>query len=324
MTTSEPTLEDAIAELRDEQGNLSKEMLSLFSDIFPHQLSALQKEWDNISTARRQEFVSSLKREHEVDTLLNFDRLARFLLGDEDSFVRASAIRLLIENEDNDMIPVYLDIAQNDSEIEPRAEAITALGEFILRGEMDEIAEIRLYKIEDVLIRLINSAEKTELRQRALEALGHSSRREVPTLIREAWERDLPMWKASAVFAMGRSCDQNWRDEVLQGLLDENDLVRLAAAKAAGELELGDARPIMLKMLEDERDEDVFRALIWSLSQIGGEDVREYMLSLLDQYEDDEETAIEYMEEALANLDFTEDLQDFDFLSYDEDDPLAE
>jgi hypothetical protein len=43
------------------------------------------------------------------------------------------------------------------------------------------------------------------------------------------------------------------------------------------------------------------------------------MLSLLDQYEDEDEAAIEYMEEALANLDFTEDLQDFDFLSYDED-----
>ena len=77
-------------------------------------------------------------------------------------------------------------------------------------------------------------------------------------------------------------------------------------------------------MLAEEEEDEVMGAVIWSLSQIGGEDVREYMLSLLDQYEDDEETAIEYMEEALANLDFTEDLQDFDFLSYDEDDPLAE
>jgi len=78
----------------------------------------------------------------------------------------------------------------------------------------------------------------------------------------------------------------------------------------------------MLKLLEEEHDEDVFRALIWSLSQIGGEDVREYFLSLLDRYEDDEEAEIEYLEEALANLDFVEDAQDFNFLNYDADEIL--
>jgi len=253
---------------------------------------------------------------------LCFDVLAKSLLQADDALVRASAIRLLSEYERSDVIPVFLDIAQNDPAIEPRAEAITMLGGFILRGELDEISKERLYDVEDVLLALVNSSEKAELRQRALESLGYSSRPEAMKLIREAWQRDIPMWKASAVFAMGRTYDQDWRDEVLHGMLDENEIVRLASVKAAGELELGDARPLLLKMLEDEKDEDVFRALIWSLSQIGGEDVREYMLSLLDQYEDDEEEAIAYMEEALANLDFTEDMQDFDFLSYDGDDPV--
>lgn len=322
MTTPEITFEDALTQLHDEKSEMSREMLAFFSDMTPRQLTALQSNWDKLTPIRKQDFVSKLKQLLEIDTLLSFDLLARTLLKDADPFVRAGAIRLLDEYERSDIIPDLLTIAQDDDAMTPRAEAITVLGGFILRGELGEIATAHLRDVEEALMRLIHANEKTELRQRALESLGYSSRSEVKTLIREAWQRDLPMWQASAVFAMGRSCDQDWRDEVLEALLHENDIVRLAATKAAGELELGDARPLLLKMLEDERDEEVFRALIWSLSQIGGEDVREYLLSLLDQYDDEEEAAIEYIEEALTNLDFTEDLQNFDFLAFDEDDPL--
>ena len=319
MTTPEPTFEDAVAQLRDEHSDLSKEMLAFFSDMTPAQLETLQADWDSISVDRQHDFMSGLKRELDLDTLLSFDLLARTLLKDKDPFVRSGAIRLLSEYERGDIIPDFVAIAQDDPAIEPRAEALTALGAFILLGELDEISTEDLRSVEDVLIEIVNSSEKTELRQRAIESLGYSSRPEAIKLVGEAWERDIPMWKASALFAMGRSFDSRWRDQVLRGLLHDNEIVRLAATKAAGELELGDARPILLKMIEDEYDEDVFRVLIWSLSQIGGEDVREYMLSLLDQYDDDEEEAIAYMEEALANLDFTEDMQDFDFLNFDGD-----
>ena len=324
MTTPDPTFEDAVAQLMNEEADLTKEMLAFFSDIFPAQLKTLQADWGTLSAARRQEFVSRLSFELETDTLLNFDLLAQSLLLDDDPFVRSGAVRLLREHERDDIIPALLAIAQNDPETEPRAEAITALGGFVLRGELDEIAKESLQQVEEALLALAKGNEKNELRQRALESLGFSSNAEVKMLIEEAWERDLPRWKASAVFAMGRTCDSRWRDQILEGLVHENELVRLAATRAAGELELGDARPLMLNMLREESDEAVFRALVWSLSEIGGEDVREHLLSLIDQYEDDEEAAIEYVEEALANLDFTEDLQDFDFLNYDEDDPLEE
>ncbi len=324
MSLTDPTFEDAVAQLRDEQSSLSKEMLFLFSDLAPRQLTQLKENWTEISVARRQEFLQSLKRELELDTLLCFNVLANSLLTDEDAFVRASAIRLLSDCESDTSLPAFLEIAKNDPETEPRAEAITALGTFVLRGELDEISKDELHTVEETLLFLCNANQKTELRQRALESLGYSSRPEVAKLIKEAWQREIPMWKASALFAMGRSSDDVWSDEVLLSLLEVNEIVRLAAVKATGELELAKARPLLLKMLEDEKDDDVFRALIWSLSQIGGEDVREYFLSLLDQYDDDEEVAIAYIEEALENLDFTEDALDFDFLKHDPDDPLEE
>jgi hypothetical protein len=74
--------------------------------------------------------------------------------------------------------------------------------------------------------------------------------------------------------------------------------------------------------LDTEDNEDVHEAVIWSLSQIGGEDVRTYLESLLDATEDDEQA--ELIEDALDNLTFTEDMAKFDLLAFDPDDELEE
>jgi len=68
-----------------------------------------------------------------------------------------------------------------------------------------------------------------------------------------------------------------WQEQIIIGLLSEDDIVRLVAVKSAGELRLNTARKPLLDMLEDEQDDDVFQAIIWSLSEIGGEDVRTYL-----------------------------------------------
>ena len=149
--------------------------------------------------------------------------------------------------------------------------------------------------------------------------MGYSSRPELDDLIISAFNRPDPLWRATALFAAGRSADNRWQEQVLTGLLSEDTAVRLVAVQSAGELELKAARKILLQMLEDETDDDVFLAVIWSLSQIGGEDVRTYLEALLANAEDDQ---IEYIEEALANLAFTEDMEQFDLLAVDPDDDL--
>ena len=75
-------------------------------------------------------------------------------------------------------------------------------------------------------------------------------------------------------------------------------------------------------MLEDEEDELVLGAALWSLSQIGGEDVRTYLIGLLDQCETDEQAA--FLEEALDNLAFTEDMNRFDLLSIDPEEEIED
>ncbi len=73
---------------------------------------------------------------------------------------------------------------------------------------------------------------------------------------------------------------------------------------------------------EDENDELVVNAAVWSLSQIGGEDARIYIESLIDETDDDDQ--VEFLEEALDNLAFTEDLEKFDLFNLNVDDDLID
>ncbi len=72
----------------------------------------------------------------------------------------------------------------------------------------------------------------------------------------------------------------------------------------------------MLQILEDEpENEDLWAAAVWSLSQIGGEDVRVTLERLMDGTDDPEEA--DFLEEALDNLSFTEDMANFDLFDID-------
>jgi hypothetical protein len=59
--------------------------------------------------------------------------------------------------------------------------------------------------------------------------------------------------------------------------------------------------------------------VIWSLSKIGGRGVRQVIEVSLEDAEDPEE--IRLLEEALENLDFTEQVNSFDMMYVEGDDP---
>ncbi len=324
MTDTKPTFQEALDFFLDESQDINGELLfrhsAFLSDMSSGQLKSLLKIWDEIALTRRHTLLAHLQSLLEIDLLLSFEALGRALLSNDDAITRTYAIRLLDECENDNLVAPFLKIATEDPELEPRAEVISSLGAYIYYGEMEELSEESLKKVEDVLLQVAQGNEKTELRMRAVESLGFSSHEEVPALIRAAWQRESVAWKANALSAMGRSYDEGWEEAVLEGLLHESDVVRLAATKAAGGLSLSSARPILLESLREEEDEIVLKSAIWSLSQIGGEDVREYLLSLLDQYEDGEEEQIEYIEEALANLAFTEDVQKLGLFDFDGED----
>ena len=295
--------------------------LHRFSDLDRIDQAELEKIWEFIPLERRRSLLEDLEELNDADTLVSFDTLAIFALDDDDPQVRASAIRLLWETNDKKLGPVFIRIMENDSDVEVRAAAANILGGFIYLGEIEEIPANLLAKVENSLLKVTQGKDQSLVRRRALESLGFSSRPEVPGLLRQAFTSGKPEWLESALFAMGRSADQVWEEDVLDQLSNPSPVIQEAAVRAAGELSLESARTTLLEILAEVEDDDLWASTIWSLSQIGGEHVRPTLERLLDETEDDDEVSI--LEEALDNLSFTEDMADFGLLEFGPDgDPL--
>jgi HEAT repeat protein len=320
MNTTSTSFQTVLDALLSDRKEFPRRYLQEFSDIGTLELKTLLDVWPQVKPGRKLTLLEELDALAENDTLVSFDDVARALLTDPEPEVRTRAIRLLDEYEDPKVVPSYLDMLKNDPDLNVRVEAANALHLFVDLGELEEIPASIYHQVEDALLASAASEDNLRVRRAALESLGYSSRLEVTTLIDSAFHREDPAWQASSLVAMGRSADERWNDAVTRSLIHVDDRIRKAAVQAAGELSLQSARPILLKMLGEEEEPTILSAVIWSLSQIGGEDVRTYLENLLDQMEDDEQIA--FLEEALDNLAFTEDLDRFDLLAFDPDDEL--
>jgi HEAT repeat protein len=172
-----------------------------------------------------------------------------------------------------------------------------------------------LSSIEEGLLTATTSDPDDHVRRRSLESLGYSSRPEVPALIGKAYDSGEQSWRLSSLVAMGRSASKPWAPKVLQELMSPAPALRLEAARAAGELDLQDSVPALTDLLDDV-DDEVRRAAIWSLGQLGGAAANEALQALLDHAEDDDE--IELLEDALGNAAFVDGTRDFLMFDFDD------
>jgi HEAT repeat protein len=287
------------------------------SDISDDDLAALQHTWSSVPAWRRQAIMEDIEEIGVNDYVLSFEAFARLGLQDSEPRVRELAVRTLWEYELLDLVPTFIDMMESDEDVEVRAAAATALGQYVYLGEIEELPASKLHKIEEKLLQTTTGQNPILVRRRALESLGFSSRDELPALIEAAYFSDSNEWLASALFAMGRSANRIWNSSVISKLTSDVPDVLVEAVRAAGELEIREAVPRLMNLLAVE-DADVRWAAIWSLSQIGGEGVRERLEELYDLTDDDEEA--DFIDSALENLDFTEDIPLFDLLEVEDED----
>jgi HEAT repeat protein len=227
----------------------------------------------------------------------------------------------LWESEDPNLMAPFITFMQDDSDPLVRAAAASALGRYVYLGMLEELPASQIKRVEKSLLNVIHGEDELEVRRRALEALAYSSRPEVAELIAAAYHSDDAKMRVSAVFAMGRTSDAGWTPQVRAELESPEPEMRFEAARAAGEMELADAEPALAELAGDP-DRQVSEAAIWSLSQVGGDFARETLTQLLEQA-DDEDTQ-DFIEEALDNLDFTDEVQAFSMFKFEpsEDDEL--
>ncbi len=308
---NEIAMDEVIGALLDENTPLNPRYLYRFSDMTDKDLARLEKSWAKIPTWRRQALMEDIEDLGESDYLLSFEALARFALQDEDPKVRLFAVRTLWEYEERDLASIFLSRIKTEPDPEVRAGLASALGRYVYLGDIEELDELLMHEIEDYLLEVVQGNDESLVRRRALESLGYSHREAVNPLIEQAYNLEDKDWVSSALFAMGRSADEVWADKVLKMIASVTPGIRAEAARAAGALELTEAVAPLMEMLDDS-DDDVRMAAIWSLSQIGGEGVRDVLEELEENTEDEDE--MDFIEAALDNLDFTEELGSFSLL----------
>ncbi len=272
--------------------------LSGLLDADIHRLTTL---WPALPSSVRHDLVNSLTDMTEADFEMDFSALFRIALRDADPEIRATAIEGLMGDEDVRLVAQFCKILTDDAAITPRVKAAQALGQFILLGELQKIRPRPFDMARHALHQAYhNPAEPLEVKRRALESLAYTALDGVGDMIAGAYAHSETKMQISAVFAMGRSADKRWADIVRRELTSSWPEMRYEAARSCGELELREAVPDLLELLEDV-DTEVQQVTLWALGQIGGDLAR----SALARYSRSEDEALsQAAREALDELEF--------------------
>ncbi len=311
----------ALADLADEKHPPSKQDLRALSDLSGKQLTQFADAWPKIPAARRLTIMNELGELAEEAFDLDIRVAGRAALNDVDGEVRASAIHNLWEDEDADLIPVFISTLTQDTSPEARAAAATALGQYVFLGELEELDETLAHNVEDTLLAVFAGTDALEVRRRALEAIGFSGRSEAGMAIERAYHDGEEQLRVSALFAMGRSLKaERWGKAVIENLSHNIPRVRFEAARSAGELSLGDAVPALGELIRDV-DPEVREVSIWALGEIGGDDARELLQKLLE--ETDDVDLAEIIDDALTSAELMDGIAEFGMPGFDDDEDDA-
>lgn len=309
----EPTKPDFAATLHAlREYETEKDIVTLgygLSGLLPDQLTELAAAWTQLTVESRRAIMQMVAETSEADFLLDFEGIGFFGLDDPDGMVRQAAISVLWMDESPALLSRLLDLAQNDPMVAVRASAASELGRFILLGELEDLPQEDSDAVQALLLRLWNDREQPlDVRRRALEALANCSHDMVPGAIREAYASpDQPM-RVSAVFAMGRTYDEQWTDQVLEEIVSDDQELRYEAARAAGSLNLVEAIPALAKLTVDD-DREVQEVAITSLGEIGSREALRTLNLLAEKaLEDGDQELADAVEDAIGNATLMNDL----------------
>ena len=310
-----PEIQDVIAALKQgaqsAASTVSASVVYGLSDLSRQNVKALEPIWLKLSPTCKHKVLQALNEASETSFELRYREIALLNVKDESSLVRAAAVDLLWEEDSTETMQLFLNIARDDPASHVKVRALIGLGKFILLGEYGEIPAALALKAQQLALQLHSSPnESMEVRRRALEALANSNHPDTSHLIRAAYQQDNHRFKASALFAMGRTCDAQWQDILLEELEGSDNELVYEAVRACGEIQLESSLDSISKLaLGDDREIQLMS--IWALGEIGGKRAFE-ILSSLEEPAEDEELA-DMIDEALDAASFSLSGPVFDF-----------
>ncbi|MGI9253038.1 MAG: HEAT repeat domain-containing protein [Thermomicrobiales bacterium] len=225
---------------------------------------------------------------------LRFGRALRVALTDEDAVVRQLAITGLWNEEDEACIAILLDLIEQDDSIDVRAEAARAIGEYVSLAEIEEIEEAVAEDMRERLLALVSDPDTEPMvRRRVLESAAVYGGAEIESLIQDAYDTGEHDEIASALFAMGRTCDKRWLPPLIEELASDDAQLRFEAARSLGEIGSDRAVADLLAAMDGEEDVEVRHAVIGALGEIGGKSAKRALQRLAELAEDVDREVIE-------------------------------
>ena len=272
---------EVIAAIADPAQPIPYNDLAALSSADNETAVALLSLWPRVEPARRRELLASLQRLADEDATLDFDRVHLSALQDPDPATRILAVRGLWEQEREDVMRLLTTVLRGDAEATVRAEAATALGQFVVSMEFGLLTEDAAEFLAEALRDAVeDAAEEDEVRARALEALGASSEEWVAEMIAEHYEGGSPRLRLATIRAMGRNASDDWLPILIHNFDDDDAETRAAAATSAGQLLLESAvEP--LAALVDDSDDEVQVAAVHALGEIAGDAAEAVLTQLL-------------------------------------------
>jgi HEAT repeat protein len=292
----------------DPTGHMSAVDFYEISDLSAEELGQFASAWYPLTIERQRTVATTMVELSEDNPELDFTAIYKLCLKGDDEPLLQIVMDGLWEHEDRSVIPGLVEVLRSDKGSEVRSAAASALGRFPLLAQEGKLLAKDGEIIHDNLMQVLEDEEEPmDVRRRCMEALAPFNTMEINQHITLAYESLDPDFRASSIFAMGRTGEVGWLPILLQELQNEEPTIRYETANACGELGEEDAVPHLILLLEDD-DSEVQLAGIGALGRIGGPLAKKVLTSLA---KDGDANLEEAARMELQDLEFDEDPQGY-------------
>ena len=274
------------------------------SDLSPEEMELFDSAWEPLPIERQRTIISSMVELAEDNPELDFTAIYKMCLKSDDESLLEIVIDGLWEQEDRSVIAALIEVLRSEKGYLVRSAAASALGRFSMLAQENKLLPRDGENIHDNLMQVLEDDEEpSDVRRRCMEAVAPFNTMEINQQITVAYESLDPDFRASSIFAMGRTGEIGWLPLLIQELQNEEPTIRYETAHACGELGEEDAVPHLVLLLKDD-DSEVQLAGVGALGKIGGQLAKQVLTSLV---KDGDENLVEAARLELDDLAFDDD-----------------